>query len=138
MKEKKQLQADDKNHRKIFKLEQEISSLNEINNLIRTYAVPMMMSLLKREFNREDHLSNEIVKQIIQDVEYEFRKMQKEIQDNSQTIKSNLRKIDSLQNALDQNENKHPNNYRGGYSPTGARRSGSNDEQLKSMQQEKN
>lgn len=70
MKEKKQLQADDKNHRKIFKLEQEVSSLNEMSNLVRNYAVPLMMNLLNREFNREDQLSNEFVKQLIQDMEF--------------------------------------------------------------------
>jgi len=88
--------------------------------------VPMIMNLLNRDFKAEDvaAFNNDFIKQLAHDLEYEHKHLQKEVQDNSQTIKSNLRQIDALQSVVDQTENRQPNHFKRAISP-------SKDDQLK-------
>jgi hypothetical protein len=57
-----------------------------------------MMGLLQREWNKDSaqQLNNIFLRELFKDVEYEYKKLEKEVSDNGQTIKSNLRQIESL------------------------------------------
>lgn len=133
VKEKKVLQNDDKNGRKIYKLEQEIHSMREHTKFLKQTVLPSLATLLNKESHDEDddQFNLQLARQLLLEVEYEFKQQRKELHDNSQTIQSNLQKIDSLQRALDQ---VNAAAYR--ISPNRARGT-SQDDQLRTMKQEK-
>lgn len=128
VKEKKALQNDDKTGRKIFKLEQELQALKDLAKFVRQALLPSLAALLNKEGHGEDieQLNLQFARQLVLEVEFEFKQQRKELHDNSQTIQSNLQKIDSLQRALDQ------------VNATAYRNRGtSQEDQLRTMKQEK-
>lgn len=132
VKDKKALQNDEKNGRKIFKLEEQVKSMTEYAKFLKNTVLPTFANLLNKEDPEEDieQLNLQFARQLLLEVEYEYKKQRKELHDNSQTIQSNLQKIDSLQRALDANGA----SYR--ISPNRAR-APSQDDQLRMMKQEK-
>lgn len=120
MKEKKEALADDKNGRKVFRLEQEALAMNEAVGLVKSYLLPQMLNLLSKEGHQEDISSLDIqfIRQLMSELDFEFKRQRKEIMDNGQTIQSNLQKIEQLQTALDHKPTEQrPGGY-SGYSPS--------------------